>query len=587
MTPSTQRTLRIVSLLSVVALALPPVHAAREPLHFGDIGIYGTLYDFCTFSVYKLFPTEDAERLAHYRDMIHRSHAAGKFNLVGLYSFDRVKHSQPIETYIRQTDQLLDAIDHAEVDAVFLSEENVTWNNGLEILNQLYGHVKSRYDGPVYQWYTMPDVPHPKQRADGWIIDPYGFRHTEFRRYLMKYLVQGKPVIACINASEDVAEWESSHEQVLVCREFSVPTFFYAVDREFGAPNIWLRSDEPGLAQWRGWVFRVMEMAQATPTALPEPGAQFSPGRPVEVAADEGGIVQFEEDFAEVSFLDDATVTGFLRLRWSGEEETLTLVPDGTPPGAATLSYHFFSVLPMHNGRVSVATTGAGVGVEVSTDGQTWQASETTTEGWEGQNLWVRLTLSSPPGGRAGPVLDSWLAAARAAPPAERAIELKAVRGRVHYEDPFEAPRYLQLAEVDRPEELIWRRGSLSIRGTEGRVNRVEVRQRFTCEQPLRNLRVELDSRAWERDLNAHNELGLSLDGREVLVSETTRGKAAESGRYDGTLTLEATDDDGFGSVREFWVHLVMVNASGVHTNPSNVLRNLDVRADVALEGDG
>jgi hypothetical protein len=181
-------------------------------------------------------------------------------------------------------------------------------------------------------------------------------------------------------------------------------------------------------------------------------------------------------------------------------------------------------------------------------------------------------------------VLNGWSRAARAVPPTERAVELKPIRGRVHYEDPFEAPRYRELAEVDRPEVLIWRRGSLSIRGTKGRANRVEVRQCFTCERPLRKIHVALESRAWERDLNAHNEVGLSLDGRQTILSDTTRGKAGENRRYDGTLTLDATGDERFRAVRSFWVHLVMVNASGAQTNVSNVLHNLDVRAEVVPE---
>ena len=495
-----------------------------------------------------------------------------------------------METYIRQTDQLLEAIDLSEVDALFLSEENVTWNNGLAILNDLYDHVKSRYDGPVFQWYTMPDVPHPKQRADGWIIDPYGFRHTEFRRYLMKYLVQGQPVIACVNASEDVAAWESSHEQVLVCREFNVPTFFYAVDRELGAPNIWLRSDEPGLAQWRGWVFRVLEMARASDRAdLPEPGGDFSPGRPVEVAGDAEGAIAHEETFASVGFLDDATITGFGRLRWSGDSETLSLVPAAEGAASATLVYHFFSVLPMEEARVAVdadlEATGK-VGVELSTDGQVWRPAETTEDGWQGQNLWVRLTLSGTEAGAATRVLKSWSLKAKAVAPGERVVVLAPVRGKVHYEDPFEAPRYLQIAEVDWGEELIWRRGSLSIRGKAGAANRVEIRQRFACERPLRNLRIEVEGRAWERDLGAHNELGVSLDGAEMLVSESTRGQAGASGRYDGTLAVDLTDDERFRGVREFWVHLVMVNASGVATNPSNMLRRIEVWADLVPEGE-
>jgi hypothetical protein len=562
------------ALLLALACASP---AAERRLDFRDIGIYGTLYDFCTFSVYKLSSTDDPARLERYGRMIHDAHEAGKFTLVGLYTFDRVTYKEPLEAYFRQTDHVLDALDLSEVDALFLSEENVTWNNGLAVLNQLYDHVKSRYGGPVYQWYTMPDVPHPKQKADGWIIDPYGFRYTEFRRYLMKYLVQGKPVIACLNASEDVAPWESSQDQVMACREFNIPIFYYAVDRELGAPNIWRSSDEPGLAGWRGWVYRVREMAQKTDVSrLPEASAQFSPGRPVEIAGDLSGNVAYEETFDSVRFMDDATIDGFLELRWSGEDETLSVVSDASQP--ALLTYHFFSVLPLTGMAVKAEADVPGP-VELSTDGLTFRAADATDGEWQGRNLWVRLAL------RPGSTLRGWSLTGKVVAPAERAIPLTPIRGACVYEDGFDAPRYLQLAEIDHPDRLIAARGGVSIRGMAGAANRVEIKQRFTCDRPLEGVRIELTSQAWERDLSAHNELGVSLDGASLIASDTTLGKAAASGRYDGTLTIDLSADERVRGAREFWVHMVMVNRSGVRTNPSSTLRNLRVEATVRKEG--
>ncbi|MBM3475292.1 MAG: hypothetical protein FJX75_18680, partial [Armatimonadetes bacterium] len=413
-------------------------------LDFRDIGIYGTLYDFCTFTVYKFQATDDPASLQHIRQMVHDAHEAGKFTLVGLYTFDRVTHKEPLDVYGRQTDQVLDALDLSEVDAFFLSEENVTWNNGLAILNGLYDHVKSRYPGPVYQWYTNPDVPHAKQRADGWIIDPYGFRHTEFRRYLMKYLVTGKPVIACLNASEDVASWESSQDQAMACAELNVPMFFYGVDRELGAPNIWRGSDEPGLASWRGWVYRVREFQQSpgmVSAAKPFASAAFSPGRPVEVAGDLNGEATYVETFDSVRFVDDSTIEGFLGLRWSGEDETLSVPP--TAPAPAALTYHLFSLLPLSGAAVTADPESA---VELSTDGLTFRPGASTPADWQGRNVWVRLTLAP------GSTLREWSLKGRVVPPAERAVVLQPVRGQCHYEDGFSAPRYLQLAEVDHPD---------------------------------------------------------------------------------------------------------------------------------------
>jgi hypothetical protein len=574
----------IATVLLAMNLTTSGLAFARQ-LDFRDIGIYGTSYDFLTLSVYKLLSSDDEARLKRYRDMIHNAHESGKFTLVGLYSFDRISYKQPVNVYIRKTDQLLDALNLNEVDALFLGEENVTWNNGLTVLNELFDHVKSRYAGPVYQWYTMPDVPHPKQRADGWIIDAYGFRHTEFRRYLMKYLVLGKPVISVINASTNLAPWESSQEQVRVCQEFNIPIFFFAVDPERGSPDIWLNSKDPDLAAWRGWVHRILEMAQQTPVSqIPQPSTQFSMGRPVEIAGNLQGQVNYEETFGSVRFMDDATIEGFLRLRWSGEEENLSVVSHNRESTSAILTYHFFSLLPLTDMTVTTDAN-AGVSVDLSTDGQIFHAGRSPGKDWEGQNLWVRLTLTKAPEGEiAGGTLRGWSLKGRVIQPMERAIQLRPIRNQLHYEDNFMATRYFQLAEIDRPDELIPARGGVSIRGRAGGTNRVMIRQHFISETPLEGLRVELISRAQEKNLNAHNELGVSLDGSEIIASDSTRGKANQRGRYDGKLTLNLSSNERLRGIREFWVHMVMVNASGVRTNLSNTLRNLQVWANLSKD---
>jgi len=168
----------VAALVALAAMAVAAERPVRKPLGFADIGVYGTLFDFCDFSVYKLrysAKTPEPERLARYRKLLHETAASGKRNLVGLYTFDRVKHSRPISEYIANTDAVLDAIDLADVYAVFLSEENVTWANGLNVLNALYDHIKKRHPTlPVYQWLTAPMAPHPKLKADGWCYDLYG-----------------------------------------------------------------------------------------------------------------------------------------------------------------------------------------------------------------------------------------------------------------------------------------------------------------------------------------------------------------------------------------------------------------------------
>ena len=55
--------------LATIALAAEQP-AAPKPLTFADVGVYGTLFPFCDFSVYKLSydaKKPDAKRLARYR----------------------------------------------------------------------------------------------------------------------------------------------------------------------------------------------------------------------------------------------------------------------------------------------------------------------------------------------------------------------------------------------------------------------------------------------------------------------------------------------------------------------------------------
>jgi hypothetical protein len=155
----------VLTLVSFAAYAF-----ADPPLDHSQVGVYGTLFDFCDYSVYKFTykdPNQFAQALPRWRKMLADAAALGKPNLVLLYTFDRVKHEHPIEQYIRNTDTVLQALDMKSIHALCLSEENVTWNKGLQVLNSLYDHIKKNYDVPVYQWLSMPDIPHPKLRADG------------------------------------------------------------------------------------------------------------------------------------------------------------------------------------------------------------------------------------------------------------------------------------------------------------------------------------------------------------------------------------------------------------------------------------
>lgn len=618
--------------------------AAAEPpaeLDHSHIGVYGTLLDFCDFSVYKFFTPKDDEGAAGYAKALHEAHAQGKANLVLIYTFDRVSMERPIEEYFRDTDRLLDGLRDGlarmrgddvarrrtrltplpkgeggeatapprfaeEVYAICLSEENVTWNNGLEVLNRLYDHVKQRYPGlTVYQWMSY-EVPHAKLRADGWIIDPYGYGAQEFRKYLMKYLVEGKPVIACVNASEDVAPWASSEDQVRVCREFNIPVFFFAVDPMHGSPALWRESDDPRLARWRGWVMDVRRQAKQMGTNdLPLSTAEYSPGQAVEVAGDEANGYEYVESFDGLKFIDDATITGFMEMRWDGKNEWLEIVPKAEKIVSASLAYHLWSEFEMHDPEVRIAAQVnrdplSSLRVEMSKDAVRWVAvGESTTDAggrtesvyapadanaFRGRNLWVRITAKGKGKVKEAFVwrLEEVAIRGQCTPPERKEVLLRKWDGsRVTYTDDFQAPRYLHLADVEGGRDMRWGRGAIeTLGGADGRTVQAGLRYRFVAEAPMANIKIKMSSFA-HRALGSYNEVGVSLDGKEILVKASTKGKEREDGRYDGEEVLDLTGDKRFEGIREFYVHLSMVNSAGVKTNPSNRIQRITVEADL------
>ena len=99
----------------------------------------------------------------------------------------------------------------------------------------------------------------------------------------------------------------------------------------------------------------------------------------------------------------------------------------------------------------------------------------------------------------------------------------------------------------------------------------------------MKDLRVLVESYS-HRSLGAHNEIGVSLDGQNVLISETTSGRENAAGRYSGEIEIDLSGDERFAGVKEFWVHFTMINSSGVKTGQSNDIRALRVSGTVVAQ---
>jgi hypothetical protein len=594
-------------LAAIALLAWATCAFAETPLDHSAVGVYGTRFDFCDYSVYKFIykdPAQFQKSLPKWRQRLSDTTALGKRNLVLLYTFDRVKHAHPIAQYIRDTDTVLRALDLKTIYALCLSEENVTWNNGLQVLNALYDYIKANYHVQVYQWLTMPDIPHPKLHADGWIIDPYGFDRVRFRRYLQKYLATGRPVIDCIWASPPHSGLrfdETPQQQVDVCREFNVPMFFYCVDTKWGSPNVWLRSNDPDIVTPREWVMGVVNKAhQEGARGLPLESANNSMGQDIEVSGDERGVYEYLDAFATEDFLDDAGIRGFFGLAWDGEKETLACDPARSRLPAIELLYHFRS--PFRISEVKAELVGSHEGpattrLGISENGHQWTQVEARSAGkfsltavptgnatFSEREIWVRVTVGAPSG--AGPgrsILDYLRVSCRTAAPERREVKLEPdVAGNVRYVEDFASRKYVHLAEVQGADRLEWKRGGISTHGVKGRVNTVALTWKFVSDKPLHDLSIVVQGMANTESLGAANTAGLSLDGKTILVTDTTAGKNVNpraQGWCKEPLTLDPRDRPEFSGIRQFHLHVVMSNNSAAQTAISNRITKLEVSA--------
>ena len=581
---------RLFMLCAAAALiAASATRAAPAPiLDFRQVGIYAVDYDFLDFTNYKL---SDPSAGAAYAKLVHEAKQRGQIVTLGLYTWDRVTHKKPLEEVFADTDRVLDAVNLQEVDLIFLHEEEVDWQGGFEYLNAIYDHVKQKYPGPVYQWYSTPMGPRWDQKADGWILDAYGMDYATFRRHLMRFLVLGKPAIVCVNATPGVNTFQCSQEQTRVCEEFNVPVFYFCVHSRLGSINYWMSTDHPEVAKWRTWVLETIRHCHSLPPGtLPAPEAQFSSADPVELAGDASNVVHFSDDFATDRFLRQATLHGFLNLTWSGGEKALWLKPSAQPT-SAELVYHFTSPFTLKTPEVKVSGDGQ-IRLELSADAQKW-LPPASLPALSGRNFWVRVTLSAPASSTPVTRLQSIEVTGGFEGPEQHALPLlpvvkddeifdETLEGDVLYVDDFQAPRYRHMGEVSGEDDLQWQPGELSVHGVEGRGVRVEIKQHFVSQRPLNLTRVVLSGMSVGA-LGAHNELALSLDGKTPLAAATSAGRGrASDGLFAEDLVLGLAGEPRAQGVTDFWLHLVMVNGSGKATNVSNRLAKLLMNGGLA-----
>ena len=579
-----------------------PLIVEKQKLDFSKVGIYGSFFDFCDLNLRKIIYFGDMKE----EKRLSSGVVNGKINIPEIYPFDRVSHSRPISEYLANADAILSKLDLKNIYAIILNEENVTWNNGLAILNSLYDHIKSRYDVSVYQWLTPPNkAPHPKLRADGWVINPYGARKKVFRRRLMKHLVTGKPVINCIWASEahhrfgDFEKmWPSSQEQVEVCKEFNIPMFFYCVDNKYKSASVWLNSNDPEIVKWREWFFKVLEEAHKIDTSkLPLPSANFSEGRKIEISRDEEGNYLYKEDFDSYKFIDDSTIEGFLSLRLDGARDVLQVV-SSIFQAQPSLTYQFFSIYDIHNVKtildINYLSEGSGCEVGFSKDGKNWAKEMRKKTGrWEinyatgaTKNFWVKIIFpSSGEKDKLVAELNKLEIEAQVEIREQDKILLRPEKGVVKYTEDFTSQKYLHMAEkIVNSERLEWQPGRVFIRGKKGGATRSEIIYHFYTTEPINLTSVNFEGYA-HKDLWGNVTLALSRDGikweKKASIEEQSAYKNKK--RFSGIIEVKLEEEASYQNIQDLWIKFTLRAPNWTPTHhPASDIRSFTIKGKVS-----
>lgn len=574
----------------------PRVTAREAGLYVGVAGDYMFGKVPFAFSIDQVSRKSDPVVLSK---MVERLHANGKRSILDIFLYeDGNEQAKPAAEYMAWLDPLLSRLPLDKVYAITLSEENIYWNGHHEMLAELYGLVKAKYPTlAVYQWYSpgagAPGFgPWPLLPADGWLIDEYCRPREAFENMVKKYTILDKPLIHIAWAAPDWKEfsgWDKVwDDQLEICRRYGVPISFFcwwppdSTPPPPGNQSMWSWSAPAGTEHYRVWNHKVLPYVQGL---RQKPGETKDPnrstGRPIPVAGDEQGQYAYHEDFqTSPQFIDDADLTGFMGLRWTGKR--LEVKPDRT----ATLTYRFESPYVLHEIKAAVKCEGSdgSLMLSLSSDANHWlargnvkgQGSVALPEQRGLRQFYLRLELSGIRQQPAVmPALSDLLVTAKVDPPAPPQVALVPAKdGTLAFADDFRSQLYLWSGKVTNAAEVRWVPGALRMFGKQGFMNEATVDYHFVGEKALRELTVKLACAADKADMGASVELAVSLDGQTFQPATATDADGKKS--FRGELVLKP--DLGAGGTKDFWVRVKLLNGCGAATKqPSPVVTGLTV----------
>lgn len=602
----------------------------REPLTARDVGVYGGWNEEwfredspLTYLMVQATITEKGnfwwhgnesrDRDAEWNKMLRRARARGLRIIAVLGTVAGPNDDLDLKNWGRGLDRFLEMVDEDQLYAISISEENIFWNNRVEELKAAYAYGKKKTDVPIYQWYSprahapgfgaWPHIP-----ADGWLVDEYAHPGPSFEELMRGFSAHQVPVFQIVWAapSHRSFDWDALGEpsfdwQLAVCRKYNIPTAFFMWEGRGGGWG-WT----PGVMQSLKRVYqRTLDWAdQAKYFDLKAYAAQWDDypalqGQALRFLRD--GSVNYNEDFMKSGGLiaRGAVRRGFRDTRWHGGP--LELRPRQTGAGQAVVQYPFESELPIRDIRVTIdGSTNprlqGSIGVSASADGLTWTpeqfvkgkapfilslANDARFQGTK--NLFVRMNMK----GRANRIGDvpasisSFNVTGAVVKPVAKEVVLRAIPYSTTKWSIVPSGTQLFTADIDNIEQVVTSQNSIGMESKRGAPNKVTIRQKFVSAHALDLTKMEFWSYAQEKPYGSVNTLGISVDGKNVLVEKSTAGLDDNNPK----VAVDLSKDDRLKNVKEFWLHITMSSEASQYT--TNEIKYLSVQGTgVVSEGD-
>ncbi len=588
------------------AMVKAEVRSYKDP-GYSRLGVYGGGPE--SYFDYQLFKIDLKEsvpnKVEFWKSLKELSERAPKKQLHNIFVIYCGERTDRLEDAKKRVDAWLQPEPMAPtypelIPAICIGEENVSSRD--KVLDGLARHIRETYHIPVFQWYSDPLIPNPNLTADGWIWDSYNRDEVSFRKHLQKFAAFKKTAI-CMPWATDPhwpqwAQYPTTEalinrewHQFRTCCEFNISCAVFSVGGA-GNVNAWLDSQTKEMVILRNWLRnKRLEMHSYHPGQLPLPSANFSArDSAVQAGGDSTSPSVYQENFDGFDWLRDADVRGFTDLQLTSRPEKpgfLQTIAVNNRRAHTSLVYRFESYFPLKSVKVSLAgaapieakcinTLAIGIDeletnwpLHVNQKGNdeirllTLQDDKIV----KGQHVfYVRIEMQNDADqdGLAGNRLDQFrVECIHQSPPKDAAGKLIADEyGSLSYSDDFALPRWQHLGElnVSHKKSGGYGKDGFWVSGVKGTTASTHLLQRFSTEEPIKQLYIDVNCFADEPNLGGSVSLQLAPRGQAPQWTVTTHGV------HQGRLRLEVSGDE-LQTLTDFDLHITLKSKSGVDSN--------------------